>query len=90
MQNVSSEVHGALCEVLYRVAIHVRAYCDLDRKLLFALMDAIHNVPLFLQTGDRALGEQVQWDIDHFDERFSEANGSVRLREIYDAYLEGP
>ncbi len=84
MPAIDAEVHHACCEVVYRVAIHIRAFSEIERRVVYALMDATHNIPLFLQTGDADLGSQVQWDIDRFDERYADADHSLSLRQAYD------
>jgi hypothetical protein len=73
--------------VLYRVAIQVRAFPDIERKVVHALMEATHNIPLYLQSGDSDLGSQVQWDIDTFDSRFGSERYALPLRDIYDEAL---
>ena len=89
MTFISEAEHHACCEVLYRVAIHIRANADIDRRIVYALMDAIHNIPLYLQNANADFGSQVQWDIDHFDSRFAKSEASLHLREIYEEALNG-
>lgn len=87
MRAIPADDHHACCQVLYRVAIHLRAHTDVERQVVQGLMEATHNIPLYLQSGDPHLGSQVQRDIDAFEKRFSERKGTPRLREIYDAAL---
>ena len=81
---IPPDVHYACCEVLYRVAIQIRAFPDIERKVVHGLMEATHNIPLFLQSGDPDHGSQIQWDIDTFDKRFSAERHSLTLRQVFD------
>jgi hypothetical protein len=84
---IPQDVHFACCEVLCRVTIQIRAFPDIERKVVHALMEATHNIPLYLQSGNPDLGSQKQWDIDNFDSRFGSERYALCLRDIYDEAL---
>lgn len=78
----------ALLEVVYRVSIHVRGYssgngCITGRQLHW-LMDAIHNIPLFLQSGDDDLWFGIEWSMRHYDQHQADQTPRLRLVEIFE------
>ena len=80
---IEPDVHFAYCELLHRVAIHIRAYNDIDRKQVWALMEATENIPLYLRSGDPHSLSAVQHGMDWYDREFSERKFGLRLNEIY-------
>lgn len=51
------------------------------------LMDAVHNIPLFLQHGGDDYWETVQWDMTRYDERYG-ADGFPSLMRAYERGIE--
>ena len=85
---VEPDEHFAYCELLHRVAIHIRAYNDIDRKQVWALMEATENIPLYLRSGDPHSLDAVRYGIDWYDREFSAARFGLRLHEIYANAIE--
>lgn len=85
---ISAVEQYALCEVLFRVAIQIRSFPDIDRQVVWGMMEATHNIPLYLRSGRPELQTQVQWDLSNFDKRFGGLPHSLSLREIYDEAIE--
>ena len=75
--------HFAYCELLHRVAIHIRAYNEIDRKQVWALMEATENIPLYLRSGDPNSLSAVLYGIDWYDREFSGKKFGLRLSKIY-------
>lgn len=80
---IDPDVHFAYCELLHRVAIHIRTYNDIDRKQVWALMEATENIPLYLRSGDPNSLSAVQFGINWYDREFSGRKFGLRLNEIY-------
>jgi hypothetical protein len=78
----------ALLEVVFRVSVHVRAYSSGDgcvtRSQLHSLMDAIHNIPLFLQSGDEDLWLGIEWSMRDYDKRYGDQRPQIRLVEVFE------
>lgn len=78
----------ALLEVAYRVSIHVRSYSSGESPVtpsqLHWLMDAIHNIPLYLQSGQEDYWAGIEWSMRHYDRRFAEQPPRIRLVEIFE------
>ncbi len=87
MPAIPADEHYALCETLDRVVMHVLAYNEIDREVVRALMDAIHNIPGYIRSGNADFGIQVQHDIDNFDVGFAKSKNALNLREIYNKAL---
>ena len=78
----------ALLELVYRVSIHVRSYSLGEGRItssqLHWLMDAIHNIPLYLQSGQEDYWLGIEWSMRHYDERFADQPPRIRLVEIFE------
>lgn len=78
----------ALLELVYRVSIHVRAYSSGESRItaaqLYWLMDAVHNIPLYLQSGDEDYWFGIEWSMRHYDRRFADQPPRIRLVEIFE------
>jgi hypothetical protein len=76
----------ALLELVYRVSIHVRAYSSGEGRItpsqLHWLMDAIHNIPLYLQSGHEDYWSGIEWSMRHYDQRFADQPPQIRLVEV--------
>jgi hypothetical protein len=87
MDVVTSAQGAALLTVVYRVAIHVRASIrhrhPFPPDQLEALMNAIHNIPLLLNSGDHGYWSAVRTDLQAYDQRFASEEPSLRLQEIF-------
>lgn len=83
MASLSPETVFAYCELLHRVAIHIRAYQDIDRKQVWALMEATENIPLYLRSGNSDSLSAVRYGIEWYDRAFSEQKFGLHLDEIY-------
>ena len=83
MNGVPDNQTRALLEVVYRVSIHVRALSsEMTSQEIHWLMDAIHNIPHYLQSGDPDFWHAIAWSFRSYDERFSKQSG-LRLVEIF-------
>ncbi|TWT81689.1 hypothetical protein CA13_31420 [Planctomycetes bacterium CA13] len=85
---VEPDEHFAYCELLHRVAIHIRTYNEIDRKQVWALMEATENIPLYLRSGDPHSLSAVQYGINWYDREFSGKKFGLRLSEIYSDALD--
>lgn len=77
----------ALLQVLLHGILRTRSRpFDRDQQL-FDLMDALHNIPIYLHYGGEDFWASVQLDLDRYDERYatSEANS---LKQIYSRALQ--
>ncbi|HUG71616.1 MAG TPA: hypothetical protein VMM76_27985 [Pirellulaceae bacterium] len=83
MVSLAPEIVFAYCELLYRVAIHVRAYQDIDRKQVWALMEATENIPLYIRSGNPDSLDAVRYGIEWYDREFSDKKFGLHLDEIY-------
>jgi hypothetical protein len=87
MDVVTTVQREALLTVVYRVAIHIRSSIWDRRPVppeeLEALMNAIHNIPLLLNSGDGGYWHAIQRDLLAYDQRFASDESNLRLREIF-------
>lgn len=78
----------ALLELVYRVSIHVRAFSSGEGRItpsqLHWLMDAIHNIPLYLQSGQEDYWFGMEWSMRHYDQHFADQSPRIRLVEIFE------
>ena len=77
----------AYCEILHRVAIHIRAFQDIDRKQVWALMEATENIPLYIRSGNPDSLSAVRYGIEWYDREFADREYGLRLDDIYQEAL---
>lgn len=82
MVSLAPEIVFAYCELLHRVAIHIRAYQDIDRKQVWALMEATENIPLYIRSGNPDSLDAVRYGIEWYDREFSDKKFGLHLDEI--------
>lgn len=74
----------ALLDVLTHVILMVRANSiNMTGEQVSHLMDAVHNIPLFLQTNETLLWETILWDLRHCDSRGMKMPYCETLMEWY-------
>lgn len=78
----------ALLEVVYQVSIHVRSHSSGEGRItpsqLHWLMDAIHNIPLYIQTGHADYWSGIEWSMRYHDQRFADQPPRIRLVEVFE------
>lgn len=83
MTNVPADEHYALCQVLDRVLVHIAGNVDMNRDVMKLLLMSVHNIPGYLQFGNREFAIQIQHDFDIFDDHFAKGEAAICLRETY-------
>lgn len=83
MSSLPPGIVFAYCELLHRVAIHIRSFQDIDRKQVWALMEATENIPLYIRSGNPDSLSAVRYGIEWYDREFSEKKFGLHFEDIY-------
>jgi hypothetical protein len=78
----------ALLEVVCHSILNVRGLaCEMSPEQLFDLMDAIHNIPIYLQHGGDDFWETIEFDIARYDEIYR-AGLFPKLQDVFDRGIQ--
>jgi hypothetical protein len=92
----------ALNEVMYRAVLHARIIGNGARfsiryrfgnqwcSHIADLMDAVHNIPIYLRRPENANLDLLLCALDNYDQKWNRNNGGIGLRQIYEKALMWP
>jgi hypothetical protein len=89
--SVAPEPYRTAClEVLHLAVVKARMIAfedDFEREQLRDLMDAVHNIPRWLNDWQNCEQDELRWSLAHYDERWA-FKGCPKLSTIYDEAIE--
>lgn len=56
---------------------------EMTREQIFHLMDAVHNIPSYLQTYEEHYWETIMWELNYFDEKKHDLMLCRHMLELY-------